>query len=89
MQNAVGQIQQLAGQFMQQARTRTLAEIQAKQRTNVIVPPRPRVVRMDSQRVNGRLVAVPIRKINWGVNAPAIDAEFGRNRGQRLMRPAD
>lgn len=58
VQNAVGQIQQLAGQFMQQA-AQTLAEIQAKQQTNVIVPPRPRVVRIDSQRVNGRLVAVP------------------------------
>lgn len=58
VQNAVGQIQQLAGQFMQQA-AQTLAEIQAKQQTQVIVPPKPRVVRIDSQRVNGRLVAVP------------------------------
>ena len=58
VQNAVGQIQQLAGQFMQQA-AQTLAEIQAKQQTNVIVPPRPRVAKKarptaDTSRCSGR-----------------------------------
>lgn len=59
VQSAVAQIQQLAAQFMQQA-SQTLAEVQAKQQTQVIVPPRPRIVRMESRRTGGGMVAVPI-----------------------------
>lgn len=59
VQQAVAQIQQLAAQFMQSA-SQTLAEIQAKQQTQVIVPPKPRIVEMRSRRVNGALVATPV-----------------------------
>lgn len=54
---AVAEIQQMAGQFMQQA-AQTLAEIMAKQQPTVIVhqPQRPRVTRVD--RVNGSMVPV-------------------------------
>lgn len=59
VQQAVAQIQNLASQFMAQA-SQTIAEIQAKQATQVIVPNKPRVIRVDSQRVGGRTVLTPI-----------------------------
>lgn len=59
VQQAVAQIQQMAAQFMQAA-SQTLAEIQAKQQTQVIVPHKPRIVQMHAQRVNGALVATPV-----------------------------
>lgn len=52
---AVGEIQQMAGQFMQQA-AQTLAEIMKKQQTQVVVPHRPRVTRVERQ--NGALVPI-------------------------------
>jgi hypothetical protein len=52
VREAVAGIQQMAGQFMQQA-AQTLAEIMAKQQTQVVVPPRPRVTRIE--RKNGAL----------------------------------
>jgi hypothetical protein len=55
VQQAIGGIQQLAGAFMQQA-AQTLAEIMAKQQTQVVVPPRPRVMRVERQ--NGALVPI-------------------------------
>lgn len=55
VREAVADIQQMAGQFMQQA-AHTLAEIMAKQQTQVVVPPRPRVTRVERQ--NGALVPI-------------------------------
>lgn len=54
IQQAVVGIQQLAAQFMQQA-SQTLAEIMAKQQTQVVVanPPREKIVEVE--RVNGKL----------------------------------
>jgi hypothetical protein len=58
VQQAVAAIQQMAAQFMQQA-SQTLAEIMAKQQTQVIVPASPRIRRLRTTRVNGQLEAVP------------------------------
>lgn len=55
VREAIAGVQQMAGQFMQQA-AQTLAEIMAKQQTQVVVPPRPRVTRVERQ--NGALVPI-------------------------------
>jgi hypothetical protein len=59
VQAAVVQIQQTAAQFMQQAAA-TLAEIMAKQQTQVIVPPAPRPSAIVAERVDGKLIARPV-----------------------------
>lgn len=59
LQSALAEMQTQMAEYMQQA-TATLAEIMARTQTQVIVPPKPRIVRMESERVNGRLVAVPV-----------------------------
>jgi hypothetical protein len=58
VQQAVLAIQQMAAEFQQQSLA-TLAEIMAKQQTQVFVPPQPKPVRIRARRVNGELVAEP------------------------------
>lgn len=59
IQGAIAAMQQQLAAYMQQA-SDTLAQIMARTQPQVIVPPKPRIVRMESERVNGRLVAIPI-----------------------------
>jgi hypothetical protein len=60
LQKAVADIQTQANEFAQQA-IQVIAEIQKNAPVpTVIVPPKPKIVRIDSQRVNGKLVAIPV-----------------------------
>jgi hypothetical protein len=55
VQNAVAQIQQLAAQFMQQA-AQTMGEIQERTVTQVVVPPKQRVIAI--KRENGMMIPI-------------------------------
>ena len=56
---AVAQLAAQNAEFMQQAAA-VIAEIQARTQPAVVVPPAPRIARIESRRVNGTLVAVPV-----------------------------
>jgi hypothetical protein len=58
VQQAVAQIEERAAQHYQRA-IDTLAQIMAKQQTQVVVPPPSRPKRIRASRVNGELIAVP------------------------------
>lgn len=52
-------IQENVAQFVQQ-QLQTLAEVQAKQQPVVVVPPKPKLLRVDMVRTNGKTSAVPV-----------------------------
>lgn len=57
--DAVSDIQALSAQFMQQA-AQTLAQMETRAPPVVIVPPKQRIARIESQRIAGKLIAIPI-----------------------------
>jgi hypothetical protein len=73
LQKAVADIQTQANEFAQQA-IQVIAEIQKNAPVpTVIVPPKPKIVRIDSQRINGKLVAIPVYE-DEAASMPMTDA---------------
>ncbi len=59
LQQSLSDIQQQTAQFMTQA-AGVIAEMQARGQPNIVVPHKPRMIRMEAKRVNGSLVATPV-----------------------------